>query len=1465
MHWGSPYSLLLLLGAVPLILFLHSLRPKGVKVRTTTLFLWERLLKERPVGKRLGWLLKKNLLLILQILIALILIMALADPSLLRYGSPAGDTVVVVDLSASMKAKGSSGSRFDGARKEFLSLIDSMPSAQKMMVIGAGPIPRVLSPFTTDKRRLKDLGRSLQPTDAPAQVKETILFAHSFLKRGSQDRVVVFSDGAFDGAEELPWHASHLRLIRAEGGSDNVGIMGFEVRRVPNSRLHYEIMINVKNFTPRPVRTPLNLTLGEKRWVQENLDIPPEESRVLIYPYEGPLEGRATALLGIEDDFPTDNQAFLVLSESPPIRLLYAGKGNPFLEHLFRSLPNVQVTHVDRLVPEFLSSKLHEYDVILLNGISSPPITQGNFLLINTIGEGLPLSVRGKLLGPRPLPSLTKHPLTEGVRLDDLYIKEALHLVPAEGGISLARSRDGPLIFALERGRLRVLVLGFDLSASDLPFRVAFPVLLNNALDWFHPKRVEFPATKVQAGTPYAIHLRGTDDQVEVKNPSGKREILSVVSNPLPFADTSDVGFYTFKTKDKEGQFAVNLFSESESQISPRVRAQDGTGLKGKDSEGTETGFPLWSLLLLVVLVLLMVEGFLVLRSGGSVYPLAFRFLALLALVFALSNPRIFKAIDALDVILGVDFSRSVGQEGKDKALQILEEARRIKDPKTRTGLLFFGQQPAWEFFPHANLTLADFSPAVVREETDVQAALQAALAQIGEGRQGRILLISDGNENRGEVSRVVPLLRSHGVPVWVLPVSPSQGKNEVYLSDLVLPHQVDSAEGFEVKGAIESIYDAPARIKLLRDGVIQREEALTLRPGTNWVSFRQTLRDRGSHTYELLVESAHDTLPENNLLQGAVEVKGPPRVLYLHSQGDSQRLVSRVLAVQGYTVVESSAEDASLSLPEISAFDLLVLDNVPAYRLSQSKMEAVERYVRDLGGGLIVIGGSQSYGAGGYYRTPFERVLPVEMRPPSRLDLPHVALLFVLDKSGSMGAGPPGATKLDLAKAAAIGAADLLNPTDQVGILAFDAGWDWALPFRQVGKGEVISERLSSLQSDGGTDLYKAMVEAHRSFSAKAAAIKHLLILSDGLTDKADFQSLVEKMVREGITVSTVALGQDADGALMAGIAKAGKGRAYVTVDPRTIPQIFTTETLLISRDLLVEKLTYPKVMGSAGPLKGFSQRRIPPVRGYVLTHPKPRADLLMKVEEDPLLVSWRYGLGRVAAFTSDLSGRWGREWVGWEDFPQWTSQLARSTMRKISEHRIRTEFRQEGEKVRAVVDFLSKEGGFINHLKLKGNLTGPDQTALEKPFQQIAPGRYESRFSASQRGVYLLTIYEEGETSEASSSAATVPFIAPYPREYRELKPNITLLSRLSEETGGEVLDPDKMEEGVKRLFTPQTGKATSAQETWWAFSGLGLFLFLADLALRRLPPNLNNFGPLSWLLKASLAFKSFVKLIT
>ncbi len=1439
MLWQVPSALLLLAGAIPLILFLHSLKPRGLKITTTTMFLWERILRERPLGTRLGWLLRHNLLLLLQILAALALIAALADPSLLHWGSNSGDLIVVLDLSASMKASGKNGSRFDAARREFQALIDDLARGQRMMVIGASLQPRLLQPFTADKRRLRDLARELQATDAAARVKDTILFAHSFLKQGSPDQIVVISDGAFRGAEQFIKPAAHYRLISVGGGRENIAIVGFEVRRHPDRPGPAEIMVHVRNFTAKSIRVPVTLTLGDKLLAREELEIGADDRRVLIYPYEGELNGILTARLEIKDDFATDNVAYLSLTDRLPVRLLYVGPGNPYLKQLLRFFPNVQLSSTSRW-DDAAAHPPTPFDVVIFDRVTPPPLTHGNVVLIDTVAPSLPLQLQGIIHNPRVALPLAPHPLTEGLSLGDLRIAEALRVIPRAPGVVLAHDTErNPLLYILEQGKLRLFFIGFDLMASDLPLRVGFPILFHNALEWFQPQRLEFPGQSVKSGDTYALPLANDDNAVEVTLPSGKKENFNTGASPFVFADTLQTGIYSFKTASRTGRFAVNLLDEEESQIIPRASSTAAPAKSIEPVSATESGgLSLWPALLTAVLLLLGLEIFLASRQGIPVYPVMTRGAALALLALALYNPRIYRSITGLDVILGVDLSRSVGQEGREKALTVLDRIKRLAGPETRTGVLTFGRMPQWESLPHHTVAMTEFGSLLDRDETDIQAALQAAAAQVGDGRQGKILLISDGNENRGEAARVIPLLRTQGVEVWTLPVSLGRGRNEVYLSELTLPQQVDSAEGFEIHGVIESLRAAPARVRLLRDGVLQTEREMALKPGSNPVTFRDALTERGNHSYELLVDSPDDTLAENNLLQGVVAVKGPPRVLLLSGQKQSQRVISNVLEVQGYTVVQAAPDAQSLSLAELSGYDLLVLDNVPAFQLSHAKMETIEQYVRDLGGGLLVIGGSQSYGAGGYFRTPLERVLPVDMRPPARLEMPHVALLFVLDKSGSMGAGEEGSTKLDLAKAAAIAAADIMNPTDQVGILAFDASWDWTLPFRQVGKGEWISDRLASLQSDGGTDMYKAMVEAYRGIAAKQAAIKHVIVLSDGLTDKADFRSLVARMARDGITVSTVAVGNDADVQLMADIAKEGKGRGYVALDPETIPQIFTTETLLISRDLVIDKPVVPTIVAAIGPLKGLAQSSLPGLGGYVLTYPKPRSELLMRVDKDPLLVAWRYGVGRVAAFTSDLSGRWGKDWVAWRDFPQWASQLARDTMRKIVETKTQTHFSDDGESVKIRTDVIGHDGRFVNFLNLKANITAANQPREERVLQQTAPGRYEGSFIPEARGIHWVTLYAQASGAGAPLPIATVPYIAPYPKEYRELKPNLTLLSRLAEETGGELLDPEKFARGLARLYKPTPGKARRGGDLWWSFACVGLFLFLGDLALRQWP---------------------------
>jgi hypothetical protein len=225
----------------------------------------------------------------------------------------------------------------------------------------------------------------------------------------------------------------------------------------------------------------------------------------------------------------------------------------------------------------------------------------------------------------------------------------------------------------------------------------------------------------------------------------------------------------------------------------------------------------------------------------------------------------------------------------------------------------------------------------------------------------------------------------------------------------------------------------------------------------------------------------------------------------------------------------------------------------------------------------------------------------------------------------------------------------------------------------------------------------------------------------------------------------------------------------------------------------------------------------------------------MLMTADSDPLLVTWRFGIGRVTAFTSDLSGRWGREWVAWQEFPRWSSQLARFTMRQLLDGAARAEFKTEQSSVRVLADLKSPAGKFLNQLKLKARVAAPDGTTQEQALRQSAPGRYTGQFDPQRRGVHLVTLYTEGEAAGTADAVGTFAYIAPYPKEYRALTPNLSLLSRLAEATGGEMVDSGDLEEGVKRLYAPKAGTALRARQTWRVLALLALLVFLTDLVLR------------------------------
>ncbi len=822
---------------------------------------------------------------------------------------------------------------------------------------------------------------------------------------------------------------------------------------------------------------------------------------------------------------------------------------------------------------------------------------------------------------------------------------------------------------------------------------------------------------------------------------------------------------------------------------------------------------------------------------------LVFRVAALTLLVLALAGPAVSRAAGGVTLAFLLDESDSVSDAAHRQAVAMIEAVRSRMSRDDRAILVRFGGSAEVEELAPGKPVPPEPAEDIDRGATDIAGATQLALAELPAEGTRRIVLFSDGNENRGRALEAAALARSFGVELFVVPLFQPASESGVSAESVLAPDRVRAGEPHQVSVLVKSGRRGPARVTLLQDGAPIASREGTLDAGESSITVDALLKEPGLHSYEALVDSPDDQFLENNHAKRFVEVTGSPSVLYVAKRGGASSALLAALQAQGISVVEREASQLPGSIEGFVPFDGIIFDNVPGYSLSFEKMETVEQYVRDLGGGLLMIGGDSSFGAGGYYKTPIERALPVDMDVKAQIQMPRLTLIIVADKSGSMaGQVPTGETKLDVVKSAAYASMDLLNPFDKVGLLAFDADVEWTVPLTDAKNKEQVANELSTLVPGGGTVLFPALQEAHRMLNATVSATKHVIVISDGLTEGTDFESQVKAMARDKITVSTIAVGEDADRDLLAKISGWGGGRFYATNDPTTVPRIFVTETMVVSRGLLVEKSFLAQPSSGSEILRGVPLAGMPPLGGFVFTYLKSGAEQsLTALYDAPLLATWRYGLGKAAAFTSDLKGKWGRAWVGWDAYPRFVAQLVRWIQRPTSFDVLHPVVRLEAGRGEISVDAYDALSAFVNGLDMRAVVLDPGGDRQEVRLQQKAPGLYEGSFKAEKTGDYAVTL---AAMDRADLPPRTIAVSLSYPDEYRDMGTDTSLLARLASLTAGKLLSlevPASAREQAppewRDLFIRSSRGKIEPSPLWPLLVVLALIAFFLDIAARKL----------------------------
>ena len=799
-------------------------------------------------------------------------------------------------------------------------------------------------------------------------------------------------------------------------------------------------------------------------------------------------------------------------------------------------------------------------------------------------------------------------------------------------------------------------------------------------------------------------------------------------------------------------------------------------------------------------------------RNSARRAGLALKAAALVAILLALAEPRLTFYESKVGLAVLVDTSASVSQQDLDAAsaaatavekgrgrnwTQVLPFARAPRNPAPaeRTG-------QAWKL---------GYSPGPASHGTNLEAAVREGLATLPAGLVPRVLLISDGNENLGSITRAIWQAQQRGVPIDVIPLA-GRPRPSLVLESVSTPAQVFSGERFPVDITLDSPRAAPATVEIAAEGKALGASRVNLSAGTN--QFRAHASVSATGAIELAGRISAPGLGEGlgeAHFDSALTLRRPRVLLITNDPADAEAHLMRTLEANQFDV-----QRAPSGPPEkLDDYQLVIFNNWDMQSVPLPRKTALEEFVKQ-GGGLLWIGGDRNVYVEKKEEDALERTLPAKLAPPRTPE--GTAVVLIIDKSSSMEG-----KKMDLARQAAVGVVENLRPVDQVGVLIFDNSFQWSVPLRRADDRTSIKRLISGITPDGGTQIAPALTEAYRKILTSKAVYKHIVLLTDGISEEGDSMTLSKDAVANHVTISTVGLGQDVNRAFLEKVAQLAQGRAYFLNDPSGLEQIVLRDVKEHTGSTAVEKDVHPEVVNRAEILDGVGIETAPPLRGYVRFQTRPTTDLILRAgQEDPLLVRWQYGLGRAAVFTSDAKNRWAANWVTWPGFDKLWANIFRDLLPHAESSEAGAEFDRSANEL--VVDYHL--GRNVHEPSAIPDIFAFGPNGFQSPLKvaKVAAAHYRARVAIGERqGLFRVRPLAESRA---------FPEVGFYRQEDEMLEygANDQLLHQVAEATGG------RYNPALGAIFD-SSGRAIPATLDLWPFLlALALALNVAELVLRK-----------------------------
>ena len=816
-------------------------------------------------------------------------------------------------------------------------------------------------------------------------------------------------------------------------------------------------------------------------------------------------------------------------------------------------------------------------------------------------------------------------------------------------------------------------------------------------------------------------------------------------------------------------------------------------------------------LILLIPVILYLVWSFNKEKKKTNVFYLVFtlRAVAVVLLIFALTTPFLMQREKEEQVLFLIDRSASM-QANETEILEFIENSLQYQKDHHLIGMYSFAESFQTEALLSSHLSdVPQLTEMTSIGETNISQALQITSGFIDPNKATRIVLFTDGNETKGKMEEELYQITSDRLSVDVVKMSDTYSVHDVMITNLKTPEtsHIGAKQSIEIE--VETTKDQQITIELYENDEMIHSEAVDVTEGENIFSFDHMATKEGLITYEAKIKAENDAIIENNRMKSLTKIESPPHVLIV--QGDQGNPNIEHSLTHNVMTTTIHAKELPSTLNSYLRYEAIVFDNVPGFYVGEEKMDIIHQAVKNFGTGFMMTGGEMSYGLGGYFQTPIEQLLPVEMEVTGKHKLPTLGLVIVMDRSGSMSG-----SKMSLAKEAAARSVELLNEGDTLGVIAFDdRPWE-IIPTDVMNDKEEAVNKILSITDGGGTEIYSSLKKAYEDLQPLDLQRKHIILLTDGQENsKRDYHDMIENGLSNGITLSTVAIGTDADGQLLKQMSEMASGRFYDVLDENMIPSILSRETAMISKTYILDEPFIPRVYNQPNWNSLFNDG-VPQMNAYIATTLKQGATLVLdhEREEDPVLAMWNYGLGKSIAYMSDTSGAWSGDFAKWNQWHAFWQENIKQILPKYND-----------------TPYIIQQDGrsftFIdpNHQANLLKITATNELGEELTIDETLTSSRERTITVDGENGLVFFNIDDG-TGTIFNAGKPLP----YSEEYRMKEVNMEKLQWLADTTKGQVIEhPDE-------VFRDMQIKSYSTQPFRQQLIILAMILFFVDITIRR-----------------------------